>query len=405
MMHWPINIEALKNKDVAAWTALIRQRPPLTTARVSSVVEEKVWPWAHLTRYEISLVGQSDPITLMGIETSETVVHFYQTVAQELRGMVPYCWWAQLDDEDEGWVVVADAADDYRPMVWGQSDVEGVLRRLAEMHSRFWGRYRWLEKQSWMRAYPGVANAPNLLMSWSERRDEEEEVRHGRGDLLSAHAVRSAGDLAWELRWAAKGVAVMRDAGGWPSVIDEEVLGALLDLLDDPVPMLQPLRGLPVTFVHGNPFPHHWHVAMDGGEQLLGWQRPLLAPPIIDLVAFCEGFPLVRNHRGQWQLRPFGAPEVSEQTMIDGYLVHMSRLLGTRFNAREMRQALPAARCLHFLIHWCPQIGAWLAPTDDWPSQFNLPQPIRRQDFQTVGVWQTYMAEAADRFLFAYRAL
>jgi hypothetical protein len=224
---------------------------------------------------------------------------------------------------------------------------------------------------------------------------------------ISEHALRASGRLAPLLAQAAAGLALSARLGDEVRLLDPEQQRAAADLLDDPLLLLERLRDLPVTLLHGNPAPHHWRVSLFHERKLLDWQDVSIGPSVADLMAFVEQADLIPAADGGWSQRAdFPA---SEETIIDGYLLGMSQRLGRRFNARLVRQALPAARCLHVLTFWLPRLADWLRLVPGL-AQGDGDRPIAAPAMEAAGLahlvkLQPYLAAVFTRFLAAYRSL
>ncbi|MCP4429098.1 MAG: hypothetical protein GY803_31825, partial [Chloroflexi bacterium] len=132
-------------------------------------------------------------------------------------------------------------------------------------------------------------------------------------------------------------------------------------------------------------------------------------PSVCDLVSFVDQFDMLYGGDGRWpiQLRPEWP--ITEETMIDSYLLSLSTQLGDKFNARDMRLALPAARCLHVLTNWFPYFANWFS---DMPNKFTWQKVNRMSDeelinttFQPMVGFRPYLTGVFQRFLRAYRML
>jgi hypothetical protein len=189
--------------------------------------------------------------------------------------------------------------------------------------------------------------------------------------------------------------------------LSESHLEAAADLLDDPLPMLQPLLDLPPTLLHGRLHNYQWHVTLFGSRYLLNWQLAKTGPSVCDLVSFVEEFDLLYQAKGQLYTR--AQRPVSYETIIDSYMLAMSARLGSDFPARAVRQAIPAARCLHVLTNWFPHFARWLA---EMPSPYTWQKVNRLSDeelkgtmFEAMVGFRPYLADVFHRFLQASHRL
>jgi hypothetical protein len=86
-----------------------------------------------------------------------------------------------------------------------------------------------------------------------------------------------------------------------------------------------------------------------------------------------------RNHQrwGERGIYVRGSEPADEETIIDSYILAMSMRLGNRFPARLVRQAIPAARCLHVLSQWFPLFATWFS---DMPNKCRAVQHLPLAD-------------------------
>ncbi len=199
----------------------------------------------------------------------------------------------------------------------------------------------------------------------------------------------------------------------------------MADLLDDPVPMFHALKDLPVSVLHTAPHAYNWHMGLLGQNHLLDWSDARLGPGVLDIIAFLETYPLLyveddlprtlwpsssdRANRDDVHVRVRELTPALEETVLDGYLLAMSAELGSRFPARQLRQAMPAARCLYVLTNWLPYFATWAA---DMPNKYVWQRVNRMSEAELsenglgpmVGI-RPYFAGVFERFLHAYRNL
>jgi hypothetical protein len=146
----------------------------------------------------------------------------------------------------------------------------------------------------------------DAVVGWS-RRISREECRRLFGALAALHRAfagsRPAGLCPLATRVAlfaparmagpaAEGAALPRAVlQGWErfaEVVDDEVAGAVLGVLDRPEQLAGPLSRLPSTLIHGDP----WlvNVALEPSEVvLLDWDLATWGPPELDLAYFLDG--------------------------------------------------------------------------------------------------------------------
>lgn len=399
----------LQRRDLDAWTALLRDYMELEDLVVTAVSTQPIPPHTknsrRMTRYVLDLAGHSDPISLIGRHIEAVEAAFYRDFAPRLPQLTPGCIFLhQAEANGSGWVVLDDVPNDIDPGRWAVADVNAILEKLAHLHATF------IEQTDELTS----AGLPQLLdrtaYPWSTLVSQQSVYfEEGPAAILSEHALAQAGQLAPLFLQAANGLVVMRDLGGWPGILGESHLTAVSDLLDDPVPLLEPLRQLPSTLLHGDPSNHHWRVTVFADQRLTGWQTAAVGPGICDLVSFIEQFGLLesREQSSGFTTRPLWP--MDEETIIDSYLLALSHRLGSRVNTRSLRQAIPAARCLHVLTHWFPHFASWF---DEMPNKFtwqkvNRMAPSEFADTPLQGFMQLrpYLSGVFERFILAFRSL
>jgi hypothetical protein len=206
---------------------------------------------------------------------------------------------------------------------------------------------------------------------------------------------------------AAEGLERIQLLGGWPNIFEEQHIQAVVDLLDDPVPMLQPLQEMPATLLHGNLSPAKWQFNLFNERYLLDWERMTTGPAVMDLVQFIEEFDLLADESG-WRIR--SCWPLLEETMVDSYILRMGGKLGSSFNATHTRRAMPAARCLYVLTTWLPRFASWFQSIPDnrqaWHNFNQLcDEELAEAGFELMVGIRPYLTNLFQRFLNAYRML
>lgn len=381
-----------------AWTQLLRfnldsERVEVTTVRTEDAGKDQ-------TRYVLSLAGYSDPITLSGRKTTAREANFYAHLSAEVGAIAPRCWFSHVGSA-ESWVILSEPAHDLSPKDWDKSDALQIVNDLARFHASYWGQKAFLLSNTWLPFMLGTrrrksAQPVELPIDWN------------RG-IVSEHALRSVEGLAPQWLDAAKGLRMLLDLDGWQHVIEEKHLRAMSDLLDDPLPMLHPLRELPLTLTHGYPGIYNWRVSVYEMRALADWRQVAIGPGIADLVAFLETFGLLQDSEMQWQVRDVWP--VAEETMIDAYILQLSAELGHDAESRRIRQAIPAARCLHILLTWLPRFYHWFGNLpDDLPTRRAMWNTINNTSdndlattiYNPIAGLRPYLAEVFHRFLKSY---
>ena len=399
-----VYVNELRQLEASAWTAFLNERSPLEDVTVQEVHHEALNN-NGLVRYLLTFSGHSDPVPFVGKKTNAAEARFYQELGQKVRRLLPHCWLSHVG-HDWSWIVLDDVPNHWPAPRWTSDDVEKAIALLASFHGAFWQQEALLSGCSWLSPYlgqhAGRTPSPGTLEAW---RYWDSTV--GGAPAISSHAISSAGRLAPAFIRAAAGLQVLRQLGGWPGVITRRHLEAIADLLDDPLPILQPLRELPATLLHGNPALHHWHVTLFNDRSLLDWANVTIGPPVCDLVAFLEQVEWLRT--GQNGQAEMGGWPVSEETMIDSYLLRMHVGL-SHFDARTMRQAIPAARCLYVLTTWLPRFADWFHPFVGSPVTWRSLIEMGDAELEHVGYGRLaglrdYLAALFPRFWHAARSL
>lgn len=404
-----LDVAQLQKRDPLAWTALLRNQSAADDIIVTAVSTEPLRKPAgngshrHVSRYLVALANHSDPITFIGKRTSPIETDFYRYIAPLIPSLAPRSWFAHLSAE-EGWVILDDVPNHRLPERWTPEDIESVIDDMATLHATFWHQQSQLQS----------SGLPHFIdekrYSWHQLRQEQAVYfEEGPAAVISEHAINSAGRLAPLLLQAANGLVVMRGLGGWPGILGESHLAAAADILDDPIPLLEPLRNLPVTLIHGNPNVYHWHLTLFDERRLLGWQNVMIGPGIYDLITFLEQFELLYKSSSPWHVAVRRERPATEETIIDSYMLAMSEKLGSQFNARAARQAIPAARCLYVLTHWFPHFAGWFSQMPNkyaWQKVNRLnDEQLEGTNFQSIVHFRPYLASVFSRFLRAYRTL
>jgi len=413
-----LRVNELKDRDPRAWSRLLAQDPDTKGPIVTAVEQESISVPRSGTRYFLSLAGHPEPITLLAKKTNAAEALFYRDISPHLKSFTPNCWFSYIEGNNS-WIVLDEAYDDWPPEKWTATEVEGILERMSLLHASYWDREQDLIKVGIsFNLEQRAANAESEPSKRPEKSPEDDAqlVMNDRrigskgepGLLLSEHALRVSGHLAPVFTSAASGLEALRSVGGWPGVLEEQELSALADLLDDPLPMLFPLRQLPKTLLHGDPTPKYWRLSMFGDYRLVNWENISIGPAVYDLVAFIDRFDGFSITNGDWR-RPDNWP-ISEETIEDSYILAMGRELGARFNATTFRQAIPAARCLYVLTNWLPMIDSWFRQTsfdrEIWQKQNQMSDDeLAAEWFEEMAYLKPYLSRVFNRWLMAYRSL
>ncbi|MCP5101086.1 MAG: hypothetical protein GY943_36510 [Chloroflexi bacterium] len=408
MSESKLDIAELQRRTPATWTALLQNEPGLEDVVVTAVSAKPIrtritnHQAGHLGRYVVSLANHNDPISFIAKFTNRQEVNFYRTLAQQLPQLAPKSWFTHVFAND-GWVILEDVPNHTHIEKWTPTDVDNVVAHLTLLHQTFWKQKDLLEGS-------GISHfLHGKQYTWETLRNEQSFFfEEGPATPISEHAIHHAGRLAPALLQAANGLTVIRSLGGWPGILGETHLTAVADLLDDPVPILEPLRNLPNTLLHGDPNTYHWRMTLFNEQRLLDWSKTAYGPGIMDLVSFLEQFELIYTSDHPFQVDLRTNWPITEETIIDSYLLQLSATL-TGFDARATRQAISAARCLYVLTNWFPYFASWAT---EMPDKFTWQKINRLNDeqlasstFQPMIKFRPYLAGVFQRFLQAYRTL
>lgn len=400
-----VYVNELRQASAEAWTAVLREAYDLEELTVAGVTVEPLIG-NNLQRYLVTFEGHADAVPFIGKKTNNVEVNFYREPGPQVRRLLPRCLLA-YEGRDWSWLILADVPNHWPASRWTADDAEKAITLLASFHGAFWQRQEELAQYGWLSDFLGrhshAAPSDEVLDAWRYW-----DSKAGGVAPISSHAVQSAGRLAPTLIHAATGLQVLRQLGGWPGVINKRHLDAMADLLDDPLPLLQPLRELPTTLLHGNPALRHWHTSLFNQRVLLDWANVTVGPPVLDLVSFLEQVEWLRTLQPGRQ-RDNAQWPASEETMVDSYLLRMHMGL-SHFDARAMRQAIPAARCLHVLTTWLPRFAGWFHPFVGSPLTWQkLTQmsdaELRRTGYGQLAGLHHYLAGLFPRFWHAARSL
>lgn len=414
MSEHKLDVAQLQKRDPAAWTAFMAKQMGLKDAVVTAVTTHPLLYagmvgslyGSRVARYELELAGCSDPITFIGKRTNASEAYFYRDLAQKIPFLAPVPYVTHIAG-DTAWIVMEDVPNAFPPDKWSYADVEGVIGELATLHTMFWEQREVLQSYPWLTHF---VDKQNKTYSRDELRAEKAVYfAEGPAALISDHAIQNAGRLAPTLLQAANGLVVMRDLGGWPGVLGESHLAAAADLLDDPVPMLDPLLRLPQTLLHGSPHAYNWRLSLFGERRLLDWRKVVIGPGVLDLITLLEQLNLLQDQQGSGEVLVRPELLATEETLVDSYLLAMKAELAMQFDARAVRQALPAARCLYVLQSWFGYFATWF---NQMPDKYIWQRANRMSDAELMGTalqsmvgYRPYLAEVFSRFLHSYRML
>jgi len=362
-----VGVRELRRLNPVAWTGLLAKEIDQESIVVTAVEREPYGDDSHTYRYLLILDGYLEPISFLGKETNKEEAQFYRHIAVDMPEIAPKCWLAHVE-ENKNWIVLQEPFNKFIPELWTTDDIEKIIGQMVQLHASYW------QKESELRRYgfrqllgqddPASRKKSEEIPDESRKRSDLQPVSYqhrignwqwGDQGLLSEHAILNAGNLLPKLKVASESLERIIGRGGWPGVFEESHWQAAAELLDDPLPMLYPLRQLPETFINGAISPESWHLDLFGSIELTNWRQSKIGPSVYDLVTFIEQIKLKIENDGSFSTRK--SWPVSEETMVDSYILAMGKRLGSGFSPAATRQSLPAASCLFILTTCLPRLA------------------------------------------------
>ena len=415
-----VKIDELKRQRPSAWSRLLAQNPATRGTVVTGVKKEQQLQMPSGERYLLQLAGYEEAAVLVGKNTNATEATFFADLSPHLSPMTPYCWLSHVAG-DQSWVILDEVYNDWPMNKWTTFDVESIIDKLILLHSEFWERESHLTEFGLETRLSDSFPSNQTSFGMEEKQafgtkalqpgaqDQRIDAERRAADLfISEHALNTAGKLAPIFQQAASGLQAIQMIGGWPGVLEQEHVVALSDLLDDPVPVLYPLRQAPSTLTHGDPAPKKWFISLFGETILVDWMDIKIGPGIYDLISFIEQFDIIETPDGTWRQRKNWP--ISEETIIDTYLLGMGQRLGNRFDARAVRDSIPAARCFYTIVNWLPRFNKWLdldyVNKEVWADYANMSdQELTELGFGQMASLRPHLAGLFKRLLEAYHSL
>jgi hypothetical protein len=205
-------------------------------------------------------------------------------------------------DSAGSWLVLeaVDAPDSFDP--WDAGDFEQSVNLLASLHERFWGLSEDLSAYAWL--------ARPLTLDYE------------------IHVYAAAQALG----------KIVRD--GQPAAIAHSapVLSTLGQIISRADQVVQPLRALPFTLLHGAFWQRNLLRDEDGDPIVLDWQRAAIGPGLLDL--------LVLSTRTRWE---YGRLPLSEAALAGHYRRELKRCLHIEWSDAEWEKLWDHALLWHFL--------------------------------------------------------
>ena len=405
-------LSQLQNGSVEAWTYLIRTRQELLEETVLHVDVEEVD--LRQTRYSLTLSSQSEPIDLLLKSTSRSELAFYQKFAQSFRALVPRCWTTFDEDfsADRGWAILEDTANHYAPSTWAKRDLVKVMGHLANLHAQYWDQGVMLSSY----LIPHIVYSPKLSSHLTDSDSPDQPIADNnpfnQQTSLATARLRYSTKRLDQLFRATAGLRILKDQADQLGIVHEGHLEALEDLLINPSFLIEPLRAIPITLLHGRPSASQWSINLLEEFRLHDWRRVTAGPNVFDLADFVENYVVWHT------LKVDSHPEVNgslEELLLDSYFLalngRMRDLRGDEVTVatRYLRRvAYPAAVCWQMLTRWLPKFlnGFEQELIDGRSRQSNSANNrLFTQDIWENESFKLAMSHTFNRFLDAYKLL
>ncbi len=235
-------------------------------------------------------------------------VGFYQSLASQLPLPTP----ALVAGSPVGdWLILEELRDARTPSHWQASDYKAAIDALSHLHERFWGLGEDLD------AFP-----------WLSR---------------PLHA-----DFEVHVAAAQKAIEKIITLGHpEPLAGAPERLQVLSKLASDAAHVVQPLRRVPSTLLHGDYWPGNIAVLEDGSQVVYDWQLAAVGPAMIDLLVFVT--------KSSWW---FGDLPLSEAEIIQLYRQELEERVQIRWEDEEWAELWDHALMWRFLQEWVDLLAA-----------------------------------------------
>ena len=220
-----------------------------------------------------------------------------------LAGQLPMATPALIAADSAGsWLVLEAVEAEPAAGAWGPEDFEQAVTLLVSLHERFWGLAEDLS------AYPWLARPLTL--------DYEIHV------YAAAQALGK----------------IVRDEQPPAIAQSAPVLSTLGQIISQADQVVQPLRALPFTLLHGDFWQRNLLRDEDGDPIVLDWQRAAIGPGLLDLLV------LSTNHR--WEQGGLPLPEAA---LAAHYRAELRRCLHVEWSDTEWDQLWDHALLWRFL--------------------------------------------------------
>ncbi len=300
-----------------AWASLLRRPVRKVHARRPGYRGSS----SRLRRLDV-LLEDGSQIRVVCKQTNLCEARFYGSLAARIPLDVPHAYYveknAQEPQSGTGSLCILEAVPPGRPVTaWSASDERLVLADLARLHAAFW------------------CSAQLDTFPWLQRLED---------------------DVQAQLDKAVRGLALLRQIGGWPGVLSLDTLNVMEALLADRERLLAPLAHLPPTLLHCDAWQPNWAIS-DDRRVLLDWQSVAAGPALWDVVYFLE---ISGEANGRLPLQ--------ETEAMGHYLDALERERAETASFRTtFLAALPAVSVINILSRWTAYALDYLRPIERWP--------------------------------------
>jgi hypothetical protein len=264
-------------------------------------------------------------------------VALYQLLADYLPVRVPQLFAAHPNGD---WLVLEMLPPGRTPEYWRKDDYLLAADQLVALHDRFWGLGADLTAYNWL-ARP-----------------------------LDA-------DLNIHMQAAVSGHQRLVQGSASSLLTDDPDLSRALDTLLSRIEVLvQPLRSLPATLLHGDFWSGNIHVHPNGSLTVYDWQHTGIGPGILDLVTFIQS--------SLWWFSPL---PLTPAEIVAHYRRALRQANGARWTNKEWNHLWDHALLWQFLTRWLDVLAS-------------MPEPIL-QSHQSLlaATWLKPVRQAASRVL------
>jgi len=283
-----------------------------------------------MRRYDVMLEN-GDALTFVGKRISALEARVFTALRSQVPIDMPRIYFAQ-----DGWCVMEALPPAKSPIEWTAEDARTALLNLARLHAAFWER----------------------PPAWPDRMD--------------------AADLNQRLDSAARGLALIERMGGWPGLIEPNLMRAMHRALDERERFIAALDAQPLTLLHGDAWMSNWHIT--GARcTLLDWEWTVVGPAVWDVNYFLEIAAVCKAVNGRWQVC---LPPIEREEATAFYLDQLESVLGRRVERAAFMSALPAAFVINTLTFWMGYAERYRAQASALSAIGHLikylPGPLRR---------------------------